>query len=42
MQGSDTKSEDQINESVEEYLAAIEDALEKEWEFWEKLDRENS
>ena len=27
-------------ESVEEYLAAIEDAQEKEWEFWEQLDGE--
>ena len=25
---------------MEEYLAAIEDAQEKEWEFWEKLDGE--
>tara|TARA_B100001778_G_C18261021_1_gene482147 strand:- start:44 stop:193 length:150 start_codon:yes stop_codon:yes gene_type:complete len=25
---------------VEEYLAAIEDAQEKEWEFWEELDGE--
>ena len=29
-----------IDESVEEYLAAIEEAQEKEWEFWEKLDGE--
>ena len=29
-----------IDESVEEYLAAIEDAQEKEWEFWEQLDGE--
>ena len=29
-----------IDESVEEYLAAIEDAQEAEWEFWEKLDGE--
>jgi len=25
---------------VEEYLTAIEDAQEKEWEFWEQLDGE--
>lgn len=25
---------------MEEYLAAIEDAQEKEWEFWEQLDGE--
>ena len=29
-----------IDASVEEYLAAIEEADEKEWEFWEKLDGE--
>ena len=29
-----------IDESVEEYLAAIEDAELAEWEFWEKLDGE--
>ena len=29
-----------IDESVEEYLTAIEDAQEAEWEFWEKLDGE--
>ena len=29
-----------IDESVEEYLTAIEDALEAEWEFWEELDGE--
>ena len=29
-----------IDESVEEYLTAIEDAQEKEWEFWEQLDGE--
>ena len=29
-----------IDESVEEYLAAIEDAQLAEWEFWEKLDGE--
>ena len=29
-----------IDESVEEYLAAIEEAQEAEWEFWEKLDGE--
>ena len=27
---------------MEEYLAAIEDAQEKEWEFWEKLDGETT
>ena len=31
-----------IDESVEEYLAAIEEAQEKEWEFWEKLDGETA
>jgi len=29
-----------IDESVEEYLTAIEEAQEAEWEFWEKLDGE--
>ena len=29
-----------IDESVEEYLTAMEDALEAEWEFWEQLDGE--
>ena len=29
-----------IDESVEEYLAAIEDAQLKEWEFWEELEGE--
>ena len=29
-----------IDESVDEYLAAIEDAQLAEWEFWEKLDGE--
>ena len=29
-----------IDASVEEYLAAIEEADELEWEFWEKLDGE--
>tara|TARA_X000000950_G_scaffold273787_1_gene357987 strand:+ start:429 stop:596 length:168 start_codon:yes stop_codon:yes gene_type:complete len=27
-----------INESVEEYLAAIEESQIKEWEFWEELE----
>jgi len=27
-----------IDNSVEEYLAAIEEAQQKEWEYWEKLD----
>jgi len=29
-----------IDASVEEYLAAIEEAEELEWEFWEQLDGE--
>lgn len=29
-----------IDASVEEYLAAIEEADEAEWEFWEQLDGE--
>ena len=29
-----------IDASVEEYLAAIEEAEELEWEFWEELDGE--